>query len=345
MANLTVATVNVNGLRAAVKKGMGKWFESQRKKGLNVLCLQETKISEDKDKEDFINICNELDIKDLYLQDDKYNPGYGGVAVWVDLETCKLLQPIEYPFEANMAEAKDLGFSGRWQEILIKFNNKEVMIVNSYYHSAKSPFYKEKGVFICREQSKELMDNKHKFFIKTTQRMRELITIKKYNNFILVGDINTAHYERIDIRNFKGNEKMAGFLPEERAWLDLWFDKTGEKYVKSTYNEGKTAMDVYRENLKIKYVPPLTDEFEKEGLGLWDVVREKLGKNMEQGTEKYSMWSWRGQQFTRNAGRRIDYQIATKSLAKCVLKAEIQKQESYEQRWSDHAPVVVTYSM
>jgi exodeoxyribonuclease-3 len=282
MANLTIATVNVNGLRAAVKKGMGKWFESQRKKGLDVLCLQETKISKDKDQEDFFRLRKELDIEDLYLQDDKYIPGHGGVAVWVNLETCQLKQPVEYPFEKDKAEAEGLGFSGRWQEIVIEIANKKIAIVNSYYHSANSPTYEINGKLIDRGESEKSMRAKHCFFDRTTKRIRKLISV--YDNFILVGDINTAHHD-IDIDTFKDSKTKAGFLPEERAWLDLWFAEEGDKNIPSI------AAKVYKYNPVIDYPPPETDEFTNDngGLGLRDVVREKYGKD----TKVYSWWSSR----------------------------------------------------
>jgi exodeoxyribonuclease-3 len=326
MTNLTVATVNVNGLRAAVKKGMGKWFDSQREKGLDVLCLQETKISRDKDKEEIISICKELDIKDFHLQGDKYIPGHGGVAVWVKETENRKVVSVDYPFEGNEAEAKDLGFSGRWQEILIKLksNNKEIMIVNSYYHSAD-------------EKKPKKMENKLNFFSKTTHQMREL---SKCNNFILVGDINTMH-NNIDIKAYEDNIKKAGFLPEERAWLDLWFATTNI--------ESKAAMDRYKKPLITNYRLPEPDEFENGGLGLCDVIREKYG-NGEDGII-YTFWSWKfkgHKNYENNAGRRIDYQIASKEMAELVkTMPEIYGygKVSYEERWSDHAPVVVTYSM
>jgi|GEM_PF-45816 len=348
MANLTVATVNVNGLRAAVGKdakngsGMVEWFKSQVEKGLDVLCLQETKISKNK-KEELIGIYDELGINacDFHLQEDINDSGHGGVAVWINPKTCQTVH-IEYPFEKT-DEAIASGFSGRWQEIVIKFANQEIAIVNSYYHRAKSPTHKEKGVLISRENSEKSMNAKHCFFDKTTLRMRKLIS--KYGNFILVGDINTAHHYRVDIKNFKDNKKSAGFLPEERAWLDLWFAKQGEINVQSTYVEGKSAADAYKENLDIKYTPPPTGEFTKGGLGLRDVIRERYGKDKK----IYSWWSRRptpkGYPFDNNVGWRLDYQIASESMAESVKEFEIQKYVSREKCWSDHAPVVVTYNL
>lgn len=57
----------------------------------------------------------------------------------------------------------------------------------------------------------------------------------------------------------------------------------------------------------------------------------------------YSWWSWMGQAFTNDAGWRIDYQLATPKLAKTAVSAVVDREESYEQRLSDHSPVVVDY--
>jgi exonuclease III len=299
--------------------------------------LQETRISERNEK-DLTLIYDKLGIKhcDFHLQEDENDPGHGGVAVWVNPKTCSVIPH----------EVKDLGFSGRWQEIVIEFANKKIAIVNSYYHSANSPTYKIKGKLIDPKDSVKSMKAKHCFFDRTTERMRELIS--EYDNFILVGDINTAHHD-IDIDTFKDSntKTKAGFLPEERAWLDLWFAKKGDMNVKSTYVEGKTALEVYKYNPVIKYKPPETDEFTNDngGLGLRDVIREKYGKD-----KIYSWWSTRPTPkvspvypFDRDVGWRIDYQIASESMADCVEKAKIQKYKSREKCWSDHAPVVVTY--
>ena len=59
----------------------------------------------------------------------------------------------------------------------------------------------------------------------------------------------------------------------------------------------------------------------------------------------YSWWSFRGKAFDNDAGWRIDYQIATQALAKLATAAWVDRAPSYSERWSDHAPVVVDYSL
>ena len=333
MADITVVSVNVNGLRGALNKdgsGMAEWFKSQRKTGLDVLCLQETKIS--KDNKDLPGICEKLgiDLCDFYLQPNENGSQNGGVATWINPDTCKKVS-VSYPFE-NTPEAEELKFSGRWQEIVVSFAGREIAIANAYCHNAKSPTHRDNnGQRIDFEDSKKSMKAKHRFFSEITRRMRELTS--KHKDFVLVGDINTAH-KCVDLKNFKDNKKKAGFLPEERAWLDLWFAD----------QDDITAMEVYKENPSISYTPPPSDQFAKGGLGLRDVIRMKLGD-----VEVYSFWSRRrtprGYPLENNVGWRLDYQIASQSMAKSVKKADIQKHESHDKAWSDHAPVVVTYSL
>jgi len=112
---------------------------------------------------------------------------------------------------------------------------------------------------------------------------------------VICGDWNIAHQE-IDLKNWKGNQKNSGFLPEERAWMSEIFEQVG--YV-----------DTYR-----RLYPAATGE-------------------------AYTWWSNRGQAWAKNVGWRIDYQIATPGVAATAKEAAVYK----EQRFSDHAPLIVEY--
>ncbi|MDG3008892.1 exodeoxyribonuclease III [Rhodococcus sp. D2-41] len=57
----------------------------------------------------------------------------------------------------------------------------------------------------------------------------------------------------------------------------------------------------------------------------------------------YSWWSYRGKAFDNDSGWRIDYQVATADLAERAIAARVERASSYDQRWSDHAPVTVEY--
>ena len=117
---------------------------------------------------------------------------------------------------------------------------------------------------------------------------------------VLCGDFNIAHTP-LDIKNAKANEKHAGFLPEERAYVDKWL---GE----------------------LEFV---------------DVMRSLCGDI--QGP--YTWWSQRGRAFDNNVGWRIDYQFATPELAETARGFVIDKAPTYDLRWSDHAPLSITYDV
>lgn len=57
----------------------------------------------------------------------------------------------------------------------------------------------------------------------------------------------------------------------------------------------------------------------------------------------YSWWSWRGKAFDNDSGWRIDYQLANRALARRAIKAFVDRADTYDRRWSDHAPVTVVY--
>jgi exodeoxyribonuclease-3 len=114
---------------------------------------------------------------------------------------------------------------------------------------------------------------------------------------VVCGDINIGHTER-DIKNWKGNRTKAGFLPEERAFLDSWYAS-----------------------------------------GWVDVARAQAGEV----DGPYSWWSWRGQAFDSDAGWRVDVHVATEALAARAAFAQVDRAETYDARFSDHAPVVVGY--
>jgi exodeoxyribonuclease-3 len=77
------------------------------------------------------------------------------------------------------------------------------------------------------------------------------------------------------------------------------------------------------------------------GLGWVDVGRAAVGEV----PGPYTWWSWRGQAFDTDAGWRIDYQLATPALAAVASNYTVDRAPAYDQRWSDHTPVVVDYAL
>jgi exodeoxyribonuclease-3 len=59
----------------------------------------------------------------------------------------------------------------------------------------------------------------------------------------------------------------------------------------------------------------------------------------------YTWWSFRGKAFDTNAGWRIDYQLATPKLASLGQNYRVDRAKSYDERWTDHSPVLVDYKL
>jgi exodeoxyribonuclease-3 len=128
---------------------------------------------------------------------------------------------------------------------------------------------------------------------------------------VVLGDLNVAH-RKLDIKNWRGNVKRSGFLPEERAWFDRLVG--GEE--DERYNAGA-------------------------GLGWVDVGRRTAGEV----DGPYTWWSWMGQAFANDTGWRIDYHLATSELADRVAGYAVDRAASRDERWSDHTPVVADYRL
>src|SRR6218665_3010339 len=150
---------------------------------------------------------------------------------------------------------------------------------------------------------------KFRFLDAMTERMAHLSKHNRYT--VVVGDLNVGH-RTLDIKNWKGNKNKAGFLVEERAYFDRLIGSEDD----TDYNAGA-------------------------GLGWIDVGRRDAGEV----PGPYTWWSQRGQAFDTDTGWRIDYHLATPPLAATVSHYTVDRASAYDQRWSDHAPVVVDYAL
>ncbi|MDH6181783.1 exodeoxyribonuclease-3 [Microbacteriaceae bacterium SG_E_30_P1] len=156
-------------------------------------------------------------------------------------------------------------------------------------------------------------DEKWKFLDAMSERLPELRAHSPLS--LVVGDLNVGHRE-LDIRNWRGNRKNSGFLPRERAYFDRFFGPEGEAV------EG-------------------VDGSVGPGLGWVDVGRRWAGEV----DGPYTWWSQRGRAFDNDTGWRIDYHLATPELAATVVDYSVDRAAAHDQRWSDHAPVVVDYQL
>ncbi|UFS57795.1 exodeoxyribonuclease III [Subtercola endophyticus] len=278
--NLRVASVNVNGVRAAFRKGMAGWLDGR---GVDILALQEVRASTE-DLEELLG--PEWNI----LHDAATAKGRAGVA-------------IASRDRANIHRVtigdEEFDSAGRWLEADYEVNGKIVTVVSAYVHSGEDGTPKQV--------------EKYKFLDGMTQRLPEIAEHSELA--VVVGDLNVGH-KTLDIRNWKGNVKRAGFLPRERAYFDRFFGAAGSTV------EG-------------------VDGSKGPGLGWVDIGRQQAGEV----DGPYTWWSWRGQAFDNDTGWRIDYQMATPALASRVTAYSVDRAAAHDERWSDHTPVVVDYAI
>ena len=277
---LRVASVNVNGIRASYRKGMGEWLAARN---VDILAMQEVRAA-DADVEGLLG--PEWHI----LHDAATAKGRAGVAL------ASRTAPLAHRVEMG---SEDFDSAGRWLEADYAVGDRTITVVSAYVHSGEVGTPKQV--------------EKYKFLDAMVERLPKLAAHSELA--LIVGDLNVGHRE-LDIRNWKGNRKNAGFLPEERAYFDRFFGPNGENI---ECNDGTTST----------------------GLGWVDVGRKWAGEV----DGPYTWWSQRGQAFDNDTGWRIDYHMATEPLAASVTNYAIDRASAWETRWSDHAPVVVEYAI
>ena len=259
---------------------MGEWLDAR---DIEILALQEVRASTE-DLEELLG--PEWNI----LHDAASAKGRAGVA---------LASRTSAQIHRVAIGAEEFDTAGRWLEADYLVGDKKLTIVSCYVHSGEVDTPKQVA--------------KYEFLDAMSIRMREIAEHSEYA--LVVGDLNVGHRE-LDIKNWKGNVKKAGFLPRERAYFDRILGPKGESV---TGVDGTTG----------------------EGLGWVDLGRRAAGET----PGPYTWWSYRGQAFDNDAGWRIDYQLATPALAATVANYEVDRAESYDTRWSDHTPVVVDYDL
>lgn len=189
---LRIATVNVNGIRAAYKKGMAEWLEPR---DVDILCLQEVRAPDE--------VVHQLIGEGWHiLHAEAEAKGRAGVAI----------ASREEPTATRVGIGDDyFATTGRWVEadyVVRDGGGKDttLTVVSAYVHSGEVDTPKQV--------------DKYRFLDVMTTRLPELA--KHSEHALVVGDLNVGHTE-LDIKNWKGNTKRAGFLPEERAYFDRFF--------------------------------------------------------------------------------------------------------------------------
>ncbi len=173
---------NVNGIRAAYKKGFLDWM---KKENPDILCIQETKAHEEQLADELKNVKG---YHSYFCSGER--KGYSGVAV--------------YTKEKPISIKKGFGIE--------KFDNEGRILILEYPHFTLFNIYYPNG-----KARAERLQYKMEFYDAFLAYVNKLK--KKGKKIIICGDVNTAHKE-IDLARPKENSKVSGFLPEEREWID-----------------------------------------------------------------------------------------------------------------------------
>ncbi|MDA8438282.1 MAG: exodeoxyribonuclease III [Propionibacterium sp.] len=293
---MRIATHNVNGIRAALRRGVADWLTGV---GPDVVAQQEVRCP--------IPALPPEAFRGYWAAyDSGARAGRNGVAVLTRERPqavrtwgtdVVLIDPIgrrELLADDPVPLARELrrfDTEGRYLEVDLA--DRPLTVASLYLPKGGSPFDGPEGLARFERKMRFMTG-----FARQLARSRRT-ALASGREFLVMGDFNIAHTE-LDVKNWRRATKSEGFLPAERAWID-------------TQISPRTLVDVVRR------VHP-----DAEG--------------------PYSWWSWLGQSFTHDVGWRIDYHLATPRLARSATAAWTAREASYEERMSDHAPVVVDYA-
>ncbi len=188
---MRIVTINVNGVRAALRKGFQEWLDAS---GADVVCLQEVRAPDALVRDTFGDGWH-------VVHQECESKGRAGVAILSRTPLSDVVVGTEALGDAALAATH----TGRWVEATVDSPAGPVRVVSVYVHSGEAGTPK--------------MDAKYEFLDLMTARLALLQAT--YERVVVMGDINIAHTEH-DIKNWRGNLKSAGFLPQERAYLDGW---------------------------------------------------------------------------------------------------------------------------
>lgn len=211
---MKIISLNLNGIRSAANKGFFAWLKKQ---DADVICMQEIKAQ-------VTDMTAEMLNPEGYFGYFHYaeKKGYSGVGIYSKKQPDAVIEGLGNSYLGHVAsDMTDIDSEGRYIEA--RFGN--LSVVSLYLPSGSSGEERQAFKFSVMER-----------FMPQLQALKA-----SGRDVVICGDWNIAHKEA-DLKNWKGNKKNSGFLPEERAWLTTLFDDIG-------------WVDVYR-----KLHPDTTDE-------------------------------------------------------------------------------------
>lgn len=193
--SFTVVTVNVNGIRAAARRGGLPWLA---RSGADVICLQEVRATTEQLHEALVG----SELADWSIHHAPAPElGRAGVAV------LSRQAPAAVRIDPKV---RQMDGQGRWIECDFETAVGDVTVVSTYIHSGEVDTPKQVAKFEFLQGMDSYLDS----LIRRSRRNKR--------DFLICGDFNIGHRE-VDIKNWKGNRGKSGFLEEERAHLDRWF--------------------------------------------------------------------------------------------------------------------------
>ncbi len=186
---MKLVSFNLNGIRSASSKGLHAWAETVK---ADCMGVQEIKAQE-------ADLKNPLTVIDgmpgrFHCAQKK---GYSGVGLYTRTEPSDWILGLgDDEFDAE----------GRYIEARYDRPGRKLSVISCYFPSGSS--------------GEERQQAKYRFLDRIFPHLDRL---RSEREFVLMGDVNIAHKEQ-DLKNWKGNVKNSGFLPEERAWMTRLLD-------------------------------------------------------------------------------------------------------------------------
>jgi exodeoxyribonuclease-3 len=221
---MKITTWNVNGIRAAIDKGLLTWISETQP---DVLCLQEIKARPEQLKDEHRNV-------DGYqiIWNPAMRPGYSGVATLLRVPAVKT--------ETGMNEPR---FDQEGRAIATHF--EDFILFNIYFPNGQRDLARLTYKLDFYAHLLALCDALH----------------KEGKKIIITGDFNTAHQE-IDLANPAENSQNSGFLPEERLWIDHYLDHGFKDVYRELYPDRvQYTWWTYRFNARLRNIGWRLDYF------------------------------------------------------------------------------------